>query len=779
MAKKNKIKGSISNPLLQTFLIYISGGWVVIELSDYIINKYGFNEKISDILPIVLLIGVPITIFFAWYLSREKAEVIQETDTTVTSEKSSGIRWIMRLKPWVSISVIVILILIVITGVRYFHEKAKIKWALEEALPEMKYWIDDLNHVNAFQLRQQIKKYIPDNSEFKRIDSLITNTVQILTDPEGVDVFCKEYSHIEDDWTFIGITPIKNQEMPNQTLYRWKFQKKGYETVYAAAPTHLDTLFRTLHKTGTIPEGMVYVEELALEDGADFLTQIKNGFYIDKHEVTNQMFKEFIDHGGYQNPDYWENEFVLNDDTLTFNEAMNHFKDITDRPGPATWEAGDYPEGQGNYPVNGISWHEAAAYASYAGKNLPTYMHWQSAAGFVFDPFSQLYGSQVVPLSNMNGSGPEPVNSNEGISFFGSYDMAGNVREWCWNKSPSERIILGGAWNDESYQVVTISQMPSFNRSSKNGFRCVLYIDKENIPKQAFQPVQLREGNNEDYRFKEPVSESEFHFYKKQFQYDKTSLNSLIESRDDSNEDWILEKISFDAAYENEKMIAYLFLPKNTIPPYQTIIFFPGAYASRETSFMESNTTIRNIDYIVKNGRAVMFPIYKTTYERWDESYHCSGSSETHQYTECMVKVVKDFCRSIDYLETRKDIDTSRLGYLGDSWGARMGAIIPAFEDRLKLCVLIRGGLSRIKKFPEATEFNYVSHVTIPVLMLNGRYDFTFPYESTVVPMYDLLGTSKEHKKLVTYETEHYVPKSEIVKETLNWLDLYFGPVNH
>ena len=143
-----------------------------------------------------------------------------------------------------------------------------------------------------------------------------------------------------------------------------------------------------------------------------------------------------------------------------------------------------------------------------------------------------------------------------------------------------------------------------------------------------------------------------------------------------------------------------------------------------------------------------------------------------------MVKCVKDFSRSIDYLETREDIDTASLGYLGDSWGGRMGAIIPAVEDRLKLSVLIRGGLSQIKKFPEANEFNYVSYVEIPVLMLNGKYDFIFPYESTVIPMFDLLKTPEQHKKLVLYETDHFVPKSEINKETLNWLDKYFGPVN-
>ncbi len=69
--------------------------------------------------------------------------------------------------------------------------------------------------------------------------------------------------------------------------------------------------------------------------------------------------------------------------------------------------------------------------------------------------------------------------------------------------------------------------------------------------------------------------------YKNQFLYDKTDLNARIEERDESPEDWIIEKISFNAAYGNERMIAYLFLPKNGTPPFQTIIFFPGANAIR------------------------------------------------------------------------------------------------------------------------------------------------------------------------------------------------------
>lgn len=77
-----------------------------------------------------------------------------------------------------------------------------------------------------------------------------------------------------------------------------------------------------------------------------------------------------------------------------------------------------------------------------------------------------------------------------------------------------------------------------------------------------------------DYSKEKPVPENIFNIYKNQFFYDKTPLASSIETRDESNKDWTLEKISFNAAYGNEKVISYLFLPKNAFPPYQTIIFF-------------------------------------------------------------------------------------------------------------------------------------------------------------------------------------------------------------
>ena len=108
-----------------------------------------------------------------------------------------------------------------------------------------------------------------------------------------------------------------------------------------------------------------------------------------------------------------------------------------------------------------------------------------------------------------------------------------------------------------------------------------------------------------------------------------------------------------------------------------------------------------------------------------------------------------------------------------------MGAIIPAVENRLAVSVLILGGFARGHPYPEADGFNYVSQIRMPVLMLSGKYDMTFPYETTAKPFYNLLATGAKDKRLVVYETDHYVLKSDMIKEVLNWLDKYFGPITY
>jgi dienelactone hydrolase len=185
------------------------------------------------------------------------------------------------------------------------------------------------------------------------------------------------------------------------------------------------------------------------------------------------------------------------------------------------------------------------------------------------------------------------------------------------------------------------------------------------------------------------------------------------------------------------------------------------------------------LSFLVRNGRAVLYPVYKGTFERGGPEYMAyerMENSDTHAYAEYVAQQVKDFRRSIDYLETREDVDAGRIAYYGMSWGGTMGAIIPAVEKRLRASVLVAGGLFGTGR-PEASDVTYVTHVTTPTLMLNGKYDSQFPPETSARPMLDLLGTPDEDKRLILYDTDHIPPRTEYIKETLDWLDRYLGPV--
>ena len=171
-----------------------------------------------------------------------------------------------------------------------------------------------------------------------------------------------------------------------------------------------------------------------------------------------------------------------------------------------------------------------------------------------------------------------------------------------------------------------------------------------------------------------------------------------------------------------------------------------------------------------------MFPVYKSTYERGDGLNNAAPNASS-TYRDHVIAWSKDLGRSIDYLETRPDIDRSKLAYEGASLGAALGAIFPAVEDRFKALVLIVPGFYLQKRLPEVDQLNFAPRVKTPVLMLNGRFDFIFPPGSSQEPMFRLLGTPKENKRRVVFDTGHDIPENEQIKETLDWLDRYLGPV--
>ncbi|MEJ2086296.1 MAG: hypothetical protein P8Y44_11550, partial [Acidobacteriota bacterium] len=179
-------------------------------------------------------------------------------------------------------------------------------------------------------------------------------------------------------------------------------------------------------------------------------------------------------------------------------------------------------------------------------------------------------------------------------------------------------------------------------------------------------------------------------------------------------------------------------------------------------------------DFIPKSGRALVYPIFKGTYERHID---WRGPNDDR---DLMIQLGKDLRRTIDYLETREDIDMDRLAYYGLSWGGNLGPIMTAIEPRLAVSVLVSGGLYlRPPSWPpEAVPQNFAPRSTLPTKMINGRKDFGAPVETNIQPMFDMLGTPAADKNLVLLDGGH-VPASpnEVIREVLDWLDLYLGPV--
>jgi dienelactone hydrolase len=507
--------------------------------------------------------------------------------------------------------------------------------------------------------------------------------------------------------------------------------------------------------------GLGYLHPLPLAD-----------FLIDRYEVTNRQYQVFVDSGGYERPDLWRHAFVQDGDTLSWENAMALFKDATGRPGPEAWELSAHTVDRADLPVTGVSWYEAAAYAEFAGKSLPTIHHWVHAASIGAS-------AHIIPLSNFSNKGLAPVGSHDGLGYVGTYDMAGNAREWCFNAEEGKRYILGGCWHEPHYMFNFVETRSPFDRSQGNGFRCIKQLQEDSLLVTAQQ--DLHTNPVKDYTKEIPVSDEVFAAYLELYRYDQTPLNAKVEFVDDEPPHWRIEKISFDAAYGDERMFAYLFLPRNVPPPYQTAVLFPGAYAMQMRS-SENGRRINSfsfVDFVIRSGRAVLCPAYQSTYERDDGYDIYSPSTTSSDHRAHMLMWWKDLSRSVDYLQTRDDIARNKLAYFGSSWGGWLGPQYLGQDKRFKVAVLRLAGLPSRKIASAFDPFNFAPRVKIPVLMLNGKYDYIFPHETSQKPLFEALGTPPKDKRLVVYETAHsvYGYRTEMIKETLDWLDRYLGPV--
>ena len=775
--------------VIRVALGYIVFAWALIQVVETIFPAFGLDEAAFRMLVVTLAIGLVPAVILSWAFNLTRSGIVRDSrsdqSTSPDSESSEATVSLMAVlrSPRFGIPLALTALMLVGTISLMAKQLSDVRKARVELLPKIEALVADNDIDGAFALAREAEDILPDDPLLTRLWADVAVRMSFITEPAGATVSYRVYSDLDRDWRTLGTSPLEGVRLPRAVL-RWRFEKPGFETAERAGDA-FDGRYRVELVEGELGDDEVRIPNLRrsflLTGYAQSRVNIPT-FRSNRFEVTNTEYLAFVRGGGYEDEEHWSHlTFVLDGTELPWEQAVDRFRDRTGRVGPSTWEGGTHAEGKGQWPVTGISWFEAAAYAHYRGKQLPTIYHWSSMTIFPSGqeietesdsrPAYGLFRSELTALSNFSESGPAEVGTHRGVSPYGIHDAAGNVREWCWNATDvapgTERYILGGASEDPAYLYTYGVAKSPWDRSPANGVRLVSY-DTATVSALR-EPVALPASE-----ILTPISDEVFEVYRDRFDYDRTPLNIHPETAEEESEYWTRETVSFDAVYGDERVLVHVFLPQNIEPPYQVVLYFPSSAAIYRQSSEELEFSF--IDYIIQSGRAVVYPVLKDTYER-HTALDTTWPQATHEYSNRVVQWIQDVRRTVDYLETRSDIDLGKLGYFGFSWGGWNGPIVLALDDRFDTGVFLSGGIPPTLARPEATSASYASRVSQPVLMISGRNDVLRPVETFQAPMFESLGTPDALKRHAILEGGHLPPRGQIIVETLAWLDQFLGPV--
>jgi DNA-binding winged helix-turn-helix (wHTH) protein len=311
-------------------------------------------------------------------------EELQERHT-LAYEPVSGIdlRVFLRQskRPRVAIPVLIILLALGSLFGWWLHRISRARWARDQATPEIGRLLDSGEFVKAAMLARDARTALPNDPTLDKLWMDATGEVSIASVPFGADVSMRPYRGDANVWEALGTTPLKKIRVPRDQ-YVWRIVKPGFTPMFFIdEPSGVPQPGERFEFNWTLklrPEGSVPPEMLLVAGGwvgLSYPTQEAPGveigdFLIDRHEVTNEQYKKFVDAGGYQKREFWKQPFLKDGKSITWEQAVTYFHDATGRPGPANWEVGSYPNGMEQHPVAGVSWYEAAAYAEFAGKSL-------------------------------------------------------------------------------------------------------------------------------------------------------------------------------------------------------------------------------------------------------------------------------------------------------------------------------------------------------------------------------------------------------------------------
>jgi formylglycine-generating enzyme required for sulfatase activity len=693
---------------------------------------------------------------------------------------------------WRAIIVGVVALAALVAGGGYARRTANVRWARAqlERLPAL---ADAKRYAEAYEIASALEPYLPGDTTLASVMTVVSDTVSVTTEPEGASVYLKRFTGDAAPAArhLIGTSPMKNVRIARGE-YILSIEKEGYaptaRTVsgvviqagaLAIKPPPIRIAER-LAPAGNVPPRMVFVPGgdyrlIAWSRPTDRRTRLDD-YFIDQYEVSNQEFKEFISAGGYGRREFWTHPFIKDGRVVPWDDAQRLFVDRTGLPGPRTWSNQGFPDGKADYPVTDITWYEADAYAAFRGKRLPTIFQWEKAArngyqamaGVGSMPWGAFYpGDPLKDRANF-GPAPLPITSAEfGMSAFGAYNMAGNVAEWTANDSSDGYLATGGAWGDPVYTFSQFGGRPGLFSSEKLGFRCVRSSAASSD--QGGGRVELA---REVPQFSAPTA-TVFAGLAALYRYEKVPLDARIEQTVETPE-WTREKISFNGG-NGTRAMAYLYLPNHVRRPLQVVQLLPagdvaGGFRSLADAMDDRMTPF------VRAGRAAFGVVLDGYTERLQTSTAAPPSADTVEFSERTVWRITDLRRGLDYLETRSDIDMTRIGALAPSAGSLLGIILGAIENRYRTFVFIGAGFPVVYRAIHATSnpINFASYIRAPKLVLQGRYDEDTPLRTQTAPFFKLLI---EPKRLTLYDGGH-VPSVEVTMAEISpWLDDQLGRV--
>ncbi len=749
---------------------YLVVAWVLIQIASVISVPMSLPVWFEPVVLALLVLGFPVAVVLAWAFDLKPA--IEPLSGRASGNADTG-----QARNVANVALTVVAVGAGAVAIWWFAGEDE-RHARSEGIAELDEYIESGDWEAAYQAAETLEDVIPGDRELAQRHSKYSVRTTLESEPAGATIYRKPYGSMPDDWQFIGNAPLEDVRIPfGFSVLRAELE--GHDPVLQVIGGYLHITERLstdnwqskrldlapeimrLDPNDTLPAGMVRVPGWHQDIDGERVSL--NDFFLDRNEVTNLKYKVFVDAGGYERQEYWVHAIIGEFGEIPWDKAVSTFVDSTGRPGPSTWVAGDFPEGKGDHPVSGVSWYEAAAYARFRGRQLPTIHHWQRA----YAP-----GTFVVmlPQSNLATDATVPVGTTRSISWVGNFDMAGNVREWIFNEVGDRRYALGGAWNDESYRAIDQAHTQvALDRKPGNGLRLALVRDEPDTIDAARAPDSLPASRaSRDITSAAQVSEDVFEAYRINFEYDRTPLNADVQTVG-SDRLMLHELIEIDAAYASPRLPIHLYLPTNVSPPFQVVLYWPGSVVHELAHYDDFKF---QFDFLLKSGRAVAFPIYYSAFGRLD-----SGAYEEQSGTVAMrdtaIRMIKDLRRTVDYLETRPDIDTGKIALFGNSAGARNSVIGLALDTRFRAAILYTLPTSA-RPQPDIDSASYLTRILTPVLMISGAYNPVVPLQDARTT-YGLLGTANEDKRLVIAPSGHSVPYQLLVRESLAWYDRHLG----